>query len=231
MKSSLLQQVLCERQAKRSFALLTWLDGSREELLALDAYETNLPVGLAEQIKQAIRDDHSGVLEAVTGRLFVQVFHPPLRLIIVGAVHIAQALIPLARLLDYQITLIDPRQAWVAESRFADVDISTEWPDQALRELAPDTRSAVVTLSHDPKLDDPALQIALTSTAFYIGSLGSRRTHAARLQRLQESGISAETLTRIRAPIGLAIGAKSPAEIALAIMAEITQTLRQGKAA
>ena len=238
MKLTLVQQMLQARQAKQPFALLTWLDNGRECLLRLDASEdtggdttgADLPADFAAQIRQAILDDNSGLLETESGRVFVHVFQPPLRLLIVGAVHIAQALIPVARLLGYQITLIDPRQAWAAESRFAGVSISTQWPDEALLELAPDTRTAIVTLSHDPKLDDPALKVALDSPAFYIGALGSRRTHATRLQRLQESGLEQAALARIHAPIGLDIGAKSPAEIALSIMAELTQTLRRGGA-
>ena len=238
MKLTLVQQMLQARQAKQPFALLTWLDNGRECLLRLDASEdtdgdtggADLPADFAAQIRQAILDDNSGLLETESGRVFVHVFQPPLRLLVVGAVHIAQALIPVARLLGYQITLIDPRQAWAAESRFAGVSISTQWPDEALLELAPDTRTAIVTLSHDPKLDDPALKVALDSPAFYIGALGSRRTHATRLQRLQESGLEQAALARIHAPIGLDIGAKSPAEIALSIMAELTQTLRRGGA-
>ena len=235
MKLTLVQQMLQARQNKQPFALLTWLDNGRECLLRLDASEdtagADLPADFAAQIRQAILDDNSGLLETENGRVFVHVFQPPLRLLIVGAVHIAQALIPVARLLGYRITLIDPRQAWAAESRFAGVSISTQWPDEALLELAPDTRTAIVTLSHDPKLDDPALKVALDSPAFYIGALGSRRTHATRLQRLQESGLEQAALARIHAPIGLDIGAKSPAEIALSIMAELTQTLRRGGAA
>ena len=234
MKLTLVQQMLQARQNKQPFALLTWLDNGRECLLRLDASRdtggADLPADFVAQIRQAILDDNSGLLETENGRVFVHVFQPPLRLLIVGAVHIAQALIPVARLLGYQITLIDPRQAWAAESRFAGVSISTQWPDEALLELAPDTRTAIVTLSHDPKLDDPALKVALDSPAFYIGALGSRRTHATRLQRLQESGLEQAALARIHAPIGLDIGAKSPAEIALSIMAELTQTLRRGGA-
>jgi len=226
MKQILLQQIMQRRQTKQSFALLTWLDNSHEQVLVPG--EADLAPALVEQVWQAIRDDSSGVIETETGSVFVHVFQPPLRLLIVGAVHIAQALIPLARLLGYRITLIDPRQAWASETRFSEVDISSDWPDEALQRLSPDTRTAVVTLSHDPKLDDPALRIALASSAFYIGALGSRRTHAARLERLQQDGLEAPALERIHAPVGLNIGAKSPAEIALAVMAEVTQALRRG---
>jgi xanthine dehydrogenase accessory factor len=156
-------------------------------------------------------------------KVFIQVFNPPLRLIVVGAVHITQALVPVARLAGYEVIVVDPRRAWTTDTRFPDVTVSEQWPDEAMLELDPDMHSAIVTLSHDPKLDDPALHIALRSPAFYIGSLGSKRTHAARLQRLREAGFGDENMTRIHAPIGLDIGAKSPAEIAIAIMAQITQ--------
>ena len=151
-------------------------------------------------------------------------------LFIVGAVHIAQALVPLARLLGYAVTLIDPRQAWTTQTRFADleaIELSEQWPDQALETAKLDARCAVVTLSHDPKLDDPALRVALATPVFYIGCLGSRKTHAGRLERLRAEGFSDADLQRLHGPIGLDIGARSPAEIALSVMAEVTQTLRQ----
>jgi xanthine dehydrogenase accessory factor len=179
---------------------------------------------LAEEV---LRQDRSRLFEDADKSLFIQPINPPLRMIIIGAVHIAQALVTMARLCHYRVSLIDPRQSFASEQRFPDTSILTSWPDAALRELAPDSRTAVITLSHDPKLDDPALDIALQSKAFYIGSLGSRRTHAARIQRLTEKGFSEEQQARIQGPIGLDIGAKSPAEIAIAIMAEVTQAYRK----
>ena len=176
------------------------------------------------QIRGAIALDRSGRLD--DGPLFVHVFNPPPRLFIVGAVHIAQSLVPMARLAGYGVVLIDPRQAWASETRFPDVKILLDWPDDALDLLKPDRRSAIVTLTHDPKLDDPALRSALKSEAFYIGSLGSKRTHAKRLERLTEAGFDADTLARVKGPIGLAIGAKSPAEIAVSILAEVTRIRR-----
>ena len=159
---------------------------------------------------------------------FVAIHNPPLRLAIIGAVHIAQALVPMARLAGYDPVLVDPREAFGAAARFPGETILNDWPDDALEDWGIDTRSAVVTLTHDPKLDDPALQIALKSDAFYIGCLGSTRTHAKRVERLTEAGFSQDEVARLHAPVGLSIGAKSPAEIAVSILAQMTQVLRQG---
>ena len=146
-------------------------------------------------------------------------------MIVVGAVHIAQSLVPMAKLSGYDVTIIDPREAFASEARFPDVNLNHNWPDEAMTNLDPDRRTAVVTLTHDPKLDDPALTVALRSNAFYIGSLGSKRTHAKRLERLRGDGLTEVELSRINAPIGLDIGAVSPAEIAVSIMGEITAIL------
>ena len=170
------------------------------------------------------RSDKSGVDES----LFVAVHNPPLRLVIVGAVHIAQALVGMARSCGYDPLMIDPREAFGSEARFAGEVISHDWPDEAMAAIGIDARTAVVTLTHDPKLDDPAIQTALRSDCFYLGCLGSTRTHAKRVARLEEAGFTASEIAKIHAPVGLTIGAKSPAEIALSIMAEITQVLRQG---
>jgi len=151
----------------------------------------------------------------------------PLRMAVVGAVHIAQALLPMAALCGWDATLIDPREAFASPARFPGARILHDWPDAALDALAPDARTAVVTLTHDPKLDDPAILRALASPAFYIGCLGSRRTHAARLERLAAAGLAPEALARLHAPLGLPIGATSPAEIALSALAQVTQTLRR----
>lgn len=159
--------------------------------------------------------------------LFVQRYDPPLRLALIGAVHISQALLPMAAQLGYQTLIIDPRTAFATAERFPGAHIDTRWPDEVLSEWNPDGASAVVTLTHDPKIDDPALMIALASPAFYIGALGSRRTQAARLDRLGSAGIAQDSLARIDGPVGLAIGAANPAEIALSIMAGITAAWRQ----
>lgn len=171
------------------------------------------------------RADRSGREE--DGR-FIAVHNAPLRLIVVGAVHIAQPLLTMARVCGYAPVLIDPRSAFGSAARFPGETILDDWPDEALASLAPDTRTAIVTLTHDPKLDDPAILAALVSPAFYLGCLGSTRTHAKRLARLQEAGVSPADLARIHAPVGLDIGAKTPAEIAVSILAQITRVLRQG---
>ena len=179
----------------------------------------------------ARRDDRSRMIETGDGRhLFLHVFNPPLRLLVVGAVHIAQSLAPIASLAGYAVTVIDPRGSFATSDRFPDVAMTDDWPDEALAALKPDARTAVVTLTHDPKLDDPALHSALRSGCFYIGSLGSRRTHASRVERLKQAGFDEAQIDRIHGPIGLDIGASSPAEIALAIMGEITAALRRPQA-
>ena len=171
--------------------------------------------------------DKSGIVEVEGRRLFVQCHTPPPRLMIVGAVHIAQALAPMASLAGYGVTVIDPRRAFATDSRFPGIDMRGDWPDEAMTALEPDRRTAVVTLTHDPKLDDPALQTALRSPAFYIGALGSKKTHAARQGRLARAGFSPEEIARVNGPVGLSIGALSPAEIAVSILAQITAIRRQ----
>jgi xanthine dehydrogenase accessory factor len=159
---------------------------------------------------------------------FVAIHNPPLRMIVVGAVHIAQPLVQMARMCGYDPVLIDPRSSFGAAHRFLGERVVEDWPDEAMAALAPDARTAVVTLTHDPKLDDPALRVALASPAFYIGCLGSTRTHAKRLERLRAGGVGEQAIARLHAPVGLAIGAKSPGEIAVSIMAQVTNVLRQG---
>lgn len=171
------------------------------------------------------RADRSGLEE--TGE-FVTLHNPPLRLIVVGAVHIAQALLPMARLAGLDPTVIDPRGAFGSDTRFPGETILDDWPDEAMAALAPDARTAVVTLTHDPKLDDPAILAALGSDCFYLGCLGSSRTHAKRLDRLRAAGVTDAAIARIHAPVGLNIGAKTPAEIAVSVLAQIVQRLRQG---
>ena len=174
-------------------------------------------------VADRLRSDKTGVDD---GRL-VAVHNPALRLIVVGAVHIAQALLPMARACGYDPVLIDPRGAFGSEARFPGEVIAEDWPDEALAALAPDARTAIVTLTHDPKLDDPAIRVALRSQAFYLGCLGSRRTHAKRVERLLTEGFADADIARIHAPVGLDIGARSPAEIAVSIMAQITAVLRR----
>ncbi|MEZ5674770.1 MAG: XdhC family protein [Thalassovita sp.] len=175
---------------------------------------------------ERFRMDRSGFEE--DGRFFVSIHNPPLRMIVVGAVHIAQALVPMARLAGYDPTLIDPRDSFGSQARFPGETILHDWPDDAVKSLGLDTRTALVLLTHDPKLDDPALEQALAAEVFYIGVLGSKRTHAKRVERLSQRGFTAEQIARIHGPVGLDIGAASPAEIAVSILAECTQVLRQG---
>ncbi len=173
----------------------------------------------------AMDGDKSGFVP--DGDWFLGVHNPPLRMVVVGAVHIAQALMPMARLAGYDAVLVDPREAFGAQARFPGETIVEEYPDEALPGYGLDARCAVITLSHDPKIDDPAVLAALASDAFYVGCLGSRRTHAQRMTRLQAAGVDDAALARLHAPVGLAIGAMSPAEIAISIMAEVVQELRK----
>ncbi|MGI9331534.1 MAG: XdhC family protein [Gammaproteobacteria bacterium] len=233
MKRAHIEALLAAREAKRPAALVTVLEGADAWLVHGDAVEVaagDLPQDVLAGVAAALRADRASVLEAGGQRYFIQPQNPPLRMLIVGAVHVAQALTPMARLAGYAVTVIDPRRAFATVERFPGIELVHQWPDDAMRSLAPDTRTAVVTLTHDPKFDDPALGAALASAAFYIGALGSRRTHAARCQRLIEQGVSESSLERIHAPIGLNIGARSQAEIAVAVLGEITQRLRAAPA-
>ncbi len=229
MKQETLDRALAARAQKRPVAMVTDLQGGLQALVFADdsSGELELDEATVSAARRALRDDASGVIEGPDGPLFINVLNPPLKLVIVGAVHIAQALAPMASLAGYAVTVVDPRGAFATEARFPGVALVDEWPDDALNQLGIDSRTAVVTLTHDPKLDDPALTVALRSDAFYIGALGSKKTHGARLERLRHEGWGDEDFARIRAPVGLAIGAKSPAEIAVAIMAEVTAALRQ----
>ncbi len=229
MKQSILNMLLEARAAKRPAALATHLSSGAQTVLSDGDATGDLPVtqALREAMATALRTDRGGVVTVDDAVLFIQPFNPPLRLIIVGAVHIAQKLAPMGALAGYDVIVIDPRRAFAAGDRFPGVTIRTDWPDEALAALKPDARSAVVTLTHDPKLDDPALESALQSEAFYIAALGSRKTQAERLKRLGERGYSEDSLVRINGPAGLAIGSTSPAEIAISIMAEMTQILHR----
>lgn len=178
---------------------------------------------LHSSAEAALTADRSGF----AGDWFLAVHNPPLRMAVVGAVHIAQALVPMARLAGYDVTVIDPREAFATPERFPDTNLVTAWPDAALAEFGLDTRTAVVTLTHDPKLDDPAILAALDAPVFYLGALGSPRTHAKRVERLRDAGAAPERMARIHAPVGADIGAQSPAEIAVAILAQATERLRR----
>lgn len=229
MERALIDQLAAAKAGHRPVAIITDLATGAKSLVDGDAATGDVPVdqALGERIATALRDDKSQTVDTEDGRrLFLHVFNPPLRLLVIGAVHIAQSLAPMAALAGYGVTIIDPRESFATGDRFPGVTLTHDWPDEALAELKPDTRTAIVTLTHDPKLDDPALHAALNSPCFYIGSLGSKRTHASRVARLQEAGFADEQINRIHGPIGLRIGAKSPAEIALAVMGEVTDVLR-----
>jgi xanthine dehydrogenase accessory factor len=228
MKRAILDKLQQARAAKRPAALVTDLTDGRQWLLVEAGGSGELTLSPAQRaaVEDALVADRSGPL-ADHPDLFVHVYNPPLRLLIVGAVHISQALVPMAQLAGYEVIVIDPRKAWANEERFPSVQLVDAWPDDAMTELAPDHRSAVVVLTHDPKLDDPALGVVLRSPAFYVGALGSRKTHAKRVERLKEAGLDDDAIARIHAPIGLAVGARSPAEIAISILAQITQVLHR----
>lgn len=210
-------------------ALVTDLTDGRQATIGPDgpvAGDLDVTAEIRAAVDARHRADKSAKVEVAGRPLFIQVENPPLRLAIVGAVHIAQALVPMARLAGYAVTVIDPRRAFADAERFPEVVVMDEWPDEALEAFQPDRRTAVVTLTHDPKLDDPALEVALASPAFYVAALGSRRTHAKRVDRLKALGLDEAAIGRIHGPAGLAIGAVSPAEIALSVMAEMTAVLR-----
>ena len=236
MRTDHLKALLKAREDKTPAVLVTDLASGAQALVRNGQVDgaLSLTTALENAVERAQTDDRSGTVEIGDARYFVQAFNPPRRLVIVGAVHIAQPLAPIAAIAGYTATIVDPRGAFATDARFPGVALLQEWPDDALEALKPDRRTAIVTLTHDPKLDDPALAVALRSDAFYIGSLGSRRTHARRVERLRRQGFTDREISRIHGPIGLNIGAVSPTEIAVAILAEITQVLHRpaaGKAA
>lgn len=228
MKQATLDALQKARAEKQPVALVTELASGIQSLVRSGGNvegELDLATEIIEQAGDALRHNRSVTIRAGDRRYFIHAFNPPLRLIIVGAVHIAQPLVQMARVLGYDIVLVDPRGAFATAERFPEVRLMEDWPDDALASLGIDARTAIVTLTHDPKLDDPALSVALQSDAFYVGALGSKRTHASRRQRLAEQGLTAPQIDRIHAPVGLPLGGRAPSEIALAILAEITRTL------
>jgi len=228
VKRRTLELVNEARAAKRRACLVRHLQ-TGEQALVIDGEVVAgaVPERLLAEVETAHRADRSRRVESEAGPVFLQIFNPPLRLAIVGAVHIAQALAPIAGLAGYAVTVIDPRGAFATAERFPEMTLVDEWPDEAMEAFAPDRRSAVVTLTHDPKLDDPALDVALQSEAFYIAALGSRRTHAGRVERLRALGHGPDVIARIHGPAGLDIGAVTPVEIAISVLAEMTRALRQ----
>ena len=236
MKASLLSILNKARAEKREIALITDVAEGMQTLI-IDgeiAGGTEPDPGLRKDAAAAVENDLSKIVSIGDTRYFIHVFNPPKRMIIVGAVHIAQSLAPMAAIAGFDVTIIDPRGSFVTVERFPSVTLCNEWPDDAISKLKPDHRTAVVTLTHDPKIDDPALIAALRTDSFYIGSLGSRKTHASRLERLGQEFFNNTDLARIYGPIGLNIGAVSQAEIAISILGQITEVLHsthQDKAA
>lgn len=222
MTPDILAALEAAKAAKRPVALATRLPGGEQFLLPDPKQSAELNAAAAKMLQS----DQSGTVKIGDTDWFLHAHNPPLRLIVVGAVHIAQALAPFAAPCGFSVTVVDPRRSFGSDERFPGVTISNEWPDEALEKFKPDSRTAVVTLTHDPKLDDPALDRALKSDAFYIGALGSRRTHAARLERLRDLGHSDEAMARIRGPVGLNLDAVTAPEIALSIIAELVAVRR-----
>lgn len=248
MKRQIVESLLRAREAKLAIALLTDLRDGTQRLFEPDAPDASISEELRQVCVQVLQSDRSRAVTVInsaidqgadsqgTGNsdsqgagvreIFVQAFNPPLRMVVIGAVHITQTLVPMAKAAGYQVIVIDPRISFATAQRFPGVELHTDWPDEVMPSMQLDARTAVVTLTHDPKIDDPALHAALRSPAFYIGCLGSKRTHAGRLERLLAAGFNEDDLARIYGPLGLALGARSPAEIALSALAQITARLR-----
>ncbi|MBB3019342.1 xanthine dehydrogenase accessory factor [Microvirga lupini] len=224
MRLSLLSDLNTERAARRAAVLVTDVRSGEQRLVREIEVEGD---ALTHELQDALRRGKSGLIEQEGRHFFLTVQTPPVRVVVIGAVHISQALAPMAKGLDLDVTIVDPRTAFATPERFPDVPVLAEWPDAVLPDLGIDRYTAVVALTHDPKIDDPALTAALRSECFYIGALGSRKTHERRVLRLTEAGFTEADLARIHAPIGLDIGAVSPAEIAVSILAEIVASLRK----
>jgi len=220
VKAEVLDAILEARKNRRSVAVVTELSSGVQRVLSR--------AEAGEALEKRFRFDQSGIEKSETGESFVAIHNPPLRLVIIGAVHIAQSIIPMAQAANYDVTVIDPRGAFATGARFPGVNLIEDWPQDVLPKLGLDARTGFVALTHDPKIDDPALDLALKSGVFYIGALGSKKTQAARMERLKVAGFDEAALTRIHGPIGLKIGAVGAPEIAISIMAEMTQSLRLG---
>lgn len=221
MKREILEQLLAARANRQAVALITDLESGEQRIVPRPQAASD---PLADKLDEAFRFDQSGSHDGQ----FINIHNPPLRLVIIGAVHIAQSVIPIAQQLGYDVTVIDPRGAFATGARFPGIALHAEWPDEVIPQIGLDPRTALIALTHDPKIDDPALHAALTSDVFYIGALGSKKTQASRAQRLKEAGFGDEQVARIHGPIGLNIGAKGAPEIAVSIMGEVTRALRLG---
>lgn len=231
MRQGMAHALLAARREARAVALYTPLDGGVQRLLdqpGLELLALTEPE-LAAAGREALASDRAQLLGEAGSEVLITPHNPPLRLVVVGAVHISEALCSMAREAGYAVTVIDPRSAFLRPERFPDVQLLDQWPQQAFAQIRPDARTAVVLLTHDPKIDDPALLAVLPTPAFYVGALGSTRTHAKRLLRLEAAGVSAADRARIHGPAGLNIGARTPAEIAISVLAQITLALRGAK--
>ncbi len=226
MKAAILAALRAARAGGRSVALASWLDGRAQRLVDPSEPGEEVPPALAAAVATALRTDQASVVTLDGAEVLIEPHNPPLRLVLVGAVHLAAPLAEMATLAGFSVTIVDPRRAFATAERFPGRVLVVVWPDVAIADLAPDARTAVVTLTHDPKLDDPALIATLATAAFYVGCLGSTKTHAARRERLGAAGLDVAALARLRGPVGLRIGAKTPAEIAVSILGEIIATLR-----
>lgn len=230
MKRDLLERLVAAQTSNRPAVLARSLSGNSQFLLD-SGTDSEVPDGVPAEVlreaRRALKRDGARTIEVAGQRYLLQTLSPPPRLLVIGAVHIAQALIPMARVAGYDVQLIDPRAAFATRDRFPGIEIINQWPQEVMDELPLNSRTAVVTLSHDAKIDEPALKAALKSDAFYIGALGSKKNHAKRLQRLAALGFDDKTLARIAGPVGLPLGGRSPAEIAVSILAQIIQSRYQ----
>jgi xanthine dehydrogenase accessory factor len=222
LKARLLQELAEAQKQRRAVALVTDLSTGAQRLVP------RAEAAGHEMLEMAFRFDRSGVERTPEGEVFISIHNPKLRLVIIGAVLIAQQVIPIAQAAGYDVAVVDPRGAFATGARFPGVTLHVDWPDDILPKLGLDARTALLALTHDPKIDDPALAFALSSDVFYIGALGSKKTQATRVERLKARGMTGPQIARIHGPIGLAIGAVGAAEIAISIMAEMTQCLRLG---
>ncbi len=221
LKREILDQLLAARANRQAVALITNLEKGDQRIVPRAMASED---ALAGKLDEAFRFDQSGSHDGQ----FINIHNPPLRLVIIGAVHIAQSVIPIAQQLGYDVTVIDPRGAFATGARFPGIALHAEWPDEIIPRIGLDPRTALIALTHDPKIDDPALDAALKSEVFYIGALGSKKTQASRAQRLKDAGFTEQQVARIHGPIGLNIGAKGAPEIAVSIMGEVTRCLRLG---
>jgi xanthine dehydrogenase accessory factor len=223
MNIDVLREVVAARKERRAIAVVTNLASGAQRIV------TRSEAASDPLLDKAFRFDKSGVEQTADGEVFITIHNPKLRLVIIGAVLIAQGVIPMAEAAGYDVTVVDPRGAFATGARFPNVTLHADWPDDVLPGLKLDARTAVLALTHDPKIDDPALDITLRSEVFYIGALGSKKTQGARVERLTARGFDAAAISRIHGPIGLNIGAVGGVEIAISIMAEMTKCLRLGE--